>query len=74
MAKREQVPIRTVSYIHVGGELVDTAALTAEQKVFMATKLKERFLNELFIGKAEFRAEGLPHEEKVFPRDGEAAG
>lgn len=47
--------IKAVSYVRVGGELVETSQLTPEQKVELATWLKTTYLNALFAGRAEFR-------------------
>ena len=47
--------IKTVSYVHVGGRLVNTEDLTAEQKKELGTWLRVTYLNALFAGKAKFR-------------------
>ena len=47
--------IKTESFVHVGGELVNTKELTADQKQQLADWLAVTYLNELFRGKAEFR-------------------
>lgn len=47
--------IKVVSYVRVGGELVETSELAPEQKKRLATELKKAYLNHLFAGRAEFR-------------------
>lgn len=59
-AKKEKRKIRTVSYVRVNGELVETSQLTPEQKGRLADWLKVTYLNHLYAGKAEFRIE--PHQ------------
>ena len=49
-----EAKIRTVSYVHVGDQLVNTDDLNADQKRVLATWLKSTYLNALFQGKAEF--------------------
>lgn len=67
MARQTQ-KIRTVSYIHVGDRLVNTDDLNDEQKKYVATILKQRYLNALFRGKAEFGLPAdMPAAEDVFP-------
>ncbi len=46
--------IKTVSYVHIGDELVNTDGLTKVQKTSLATWLKLTYLNNLFMGKAKF--------------------
>ena len=52
MAKKQE--IRTVSFVHIGDELVNTDDLDDEQRRRLATWLKTTYLNTLFQGKAEF--------------------
>lgn len=52
MAKKQE--IRTVSFVHIGDELVNTDDLNDEQRRRLATWLKTTYLNALFRGKAEF--------------------
>lgn len=55
MAKKQE--IRTVSFVHIGDELVDTDELNDDQRRRLATWLKITYLNTLFRGKAEFFAQ-----------------
>lgn len=67
MARQTQ-KIQTVSYIHVGDQLVNTDDLNNEQKKYVATLLNQQFMNALFRGKAEFGLpENMPAREDVFP-------
>ena len=52
MAKKRE--IRTVSFIHIGDELVNTDNLDGGQRRRLAAWLKTTYLNALFQGKAEF--------------------
>lgn len=52
MAKKQK--IKTVSFVHIGDELVNTDDLNDEQRRRLATWLKTTYLNALFRGKAEF--------------------
>lgn len=52
MAKKQE--IRTVSFVHIGDELVNTDDLNDDQRRRLATWLKTTYLNTLFQGKAEF--------------------
>lgn len=52
MARKQE--IRTVSFVHIGDELVNTDDLNEEQRRKLATWLKTTYLNALFRGKAEF--------------------
>lgn len=56
MAKRQE--IRTVSFVHIGDELVNTDDLDDDQRRRLATWLKTTYLNALFQGKAEFFESG----------------
>lgn len=51
MARKQE--IRTVSFVHVGDELVNTDDLNYEQRLKLAEWLKTTYLNTLFKGKAE---------------------
>lgn len=51
---RKQQKIKCISYVRVGGELVETSKLSPEQKERLATWLKVTYLNALFAGRAEF--------------------
>jgi len=50
--------IRTVSFVHIGDELVNTDDLDDEQRRRLATWLKTTYLNTLFKGRAEFYESG----------------
>lgn len=52
MAKRRE--IRTVSFVHMGDQLVNTDNLDDDQRRRLATWLKTTYLNTLFQGKAVF--------------------
>ena len=52
MARKRE--IKTVSFVHIGDELVNTDDLSDEQRRKLATWLKTTYLNTLFMGKAEF--------------------
>jgi len=68
MARKKIEKIRTVSYIHVGDKLVCTDDLTPEQKTYVATVLKTKYLNALFAGRAVFEPKDpLPTAKDVFP-------
>ncbi len=54
--------IKTISYVHIGEELVNTDDLTQAQKSSLATWLKLTYLNNLFMGKAKFRKKNKRHE------------
>ncbi len=68
MAKRTKPgDVVCKSCIHMGNKLVDTDALSPRQRTYVATKLKQAYLNELFAGRAEFFPAGpLPPVEEVF--------
>lgn len=51
---RKQEPIKVVSYVRVGGELVNTEDLSPERKRELATWLTCTYMNHLFAGKATF--------------------
>lgn len=46
--------IKVVSYVRVGEDLVNTEALTPEQKERLAVQLQIGWLNGLFAGQATF--------------------
>jgi len=50
--------IKTVSFVHIGDELVNTDDLNDDQRRRLATWLKTTYLNTLFQGKAEFFESG----------------
>lgn len=52
MAKKQE--IKTVSFVHIGDELVNTDDLDDDQRRRLATWLKTTYLNTLFQGKAKF--------------------
>ena len=52
---RSPQPIKTVSYVHAGGRLVNIDDLSAEQRQKLATWLKTTYLNNLYAGRAVFR-------------------
>lgn len=54
----KQQEIKTISYVHKGGELVCTDDLTPEEKTKVGTWLKSTYLNSLFQGQAVFYPEG----------------
>ncbi len=56
MARKQE--IKTVSFVHIGDELVSTDELDDEQRRKLATWLKTTYLNTLFQGKAEFFESG----------------
>ncbi|HHU05966.1 MAG TPA: hypothetical protein GXZ65_05750 [Clostridiales bacterium] len=63
-----QTKIRTVSYIRAGERLICTDELTPEQKAYVATALKTKYLNALFAGSAVFcPKEPLPPAAELFP-------
>lgn len=51
---RKQEPIKVVSYVRVGDELVNTEDLSPERKRELATWLTCTCMNALFAGKAKF--------------------
>ena len=51
---RRQQKIRAISYVRVGGELVEFSQLSQEQREQAAVTLKCNYLNAMFAGKAEF--------------------
>ena len=55
--------IKTVSYVHVGDQLVNTDDLSREQKKELATWLKVTYLNTLYQGKAVFRVKDAEDEK-----------
>ena len=52
VAKKQE--IKTVTFVHIGDELVNTDNLDDEQRRRLATWLKTTYLNALFQGKVEF--------------------
>lgn len=52
VAKKQEM--KTVSFIHIGGDLVNTDDLDDDQRRRLATWLKTAYLNALFQGRAEF--------------------
>lgn len=52
MARKQE--IKTVSFVHIGDQLVNTDDLNDDQRRKLATWLKTTYLNTLFQGKAEF--------------------
>ena len=52
VAKKQE--IKTVAFVHIGDELVNTDDLDDEQRRRLATWLKTTYLNALFQGKVEF--------------------
>ena len=64
MARKQK--IKTVSFVHIGDQLVNTDDLNDEQRRRLATWLKTTYLNTLFRGKAEFFENN--GEDAVHPR------
>ena len=56
MARKQE--IKTVSFVHIGDELVNTDDLNDDKRRRLATWLKTTYLNTLFQGKAEFFESG----------------
>ena len=56
MARKQE--IKTVSFVHIGDELVNTDDLNDDQRRRLATWLKTTYLNTLFQGKDEFFESG----------------
>ena len=52
MAKKQE--IKTVSFVHIGDELVNTDDVDDEQRSRLAKWLKTKYMNALFRGKGEF--------------------
>ena len=68
MAKRQREPIRVEAYVTVGGVERNVDTLTEEQRRYLGTCLKTRYLNNLFAGRAVFSPrEELPPVGEVFP-------
>jgi len=65
---RQPQKIKVVSYIRIDNRLVNMDDLNELQKQYVATILKQRYMNALFRGKAVF---DLPHDmpaaEDIFP-------
>lgn len=51
---KRDAKIKTVSYVHVGDQLVRFDDLTDDQRQRAATELKFRYLSELYRGQAVF--------------------
>lgn len=49
--------IKTRSWVHYGGELVELSTLPPEERERIGGKLAEAFYNELWSGKAVFHAQ-----------------
>ncbi len=54
---RKTREIKTRSWVHYGGELVELATLPPEERERIGEKLAVDFYNELWRGKAVFTAE-----------------
>ncbi len=52
--------IKTRSWVHVGGELVDVDTLSPEMRQELATRLALTWFNTLYAGKAEFHVADDP--------------
>ena len=66
MARQTQ-KINVVSYIHVGDKLVNTDDLNDVQKQYVATLLRQQYMNALFQGRATFGLpDNMPAAEDVF--------
>lgn len=63
---RQTAKIRTEAFIHIGNQLVSMDLLNEQQRLYVATRLRHMYLNELYIGKAEFGCPDLPPAEEVF--------
>lgn len=57
---REKPMIKTSSWVPRGGEMVELASLSPEEKRAWATGAKKRYMNTMFQGRAVFWAEGEP--------------
>lgn len=62
MGKQE---IKTVSFVHAGDRLADTAELTEEESARLGTWLKAVCLNDMFQGRAVFHGAGDFCQEKL---------
>lgn len=72
---RKQQPIKVISYVHVGDQLVNTEDLDPERKRQLATWIKCTYLNTLFAGKAKFRpAEEGDKEKCLSEKTGQRPG
>lgn len=58
---RKEIKIKTVSYVHVGGRLVETSELSPEQRQRLAYWLNCTAPNAVYAGRL-----------KVYPTDGES--
>lgn len=56
--------IKTVSFVHTGSRLADTAGLTEEERARLGTWLKAACLNDMFRGQAVFHGIGDFYLEK----------
>ena len=58
--KREECKIKVITYVYVGSKdnKVPFSELTPEQKAEAATQIKQRYLNNLFAGRAVFYRQG----------------
>lgn len=54
MAKRKYPPIKTVAYVHVGDQLVDTRDLNPEQKKKLGDWILMTWMQNLYRGEAVF--------------------
>ena len=51
---RKQPEIKVVAYVHVGDQLVNVDDLSKEMRTELGTRIKVKYLNELFRGQARF--------------------
>ena len=58
--KREERKIKVITYVYVGDKdnKVPFSELTLEQKAEAATQIKQKYLNNLFAGRAVFYRKG----------------
>lgn len=55
MPKKFEITVR--SWVHKGDKLVSVDTLSPDERVELATQLKVKWLNSLYVGKATFNAE-----------------
>ena len=65
MAKQQE-PIRTEAFVHIGDRTVNIETLTPEQRSYVGAQLLSTMLNAGNEGKAVFAVEGLPERDLIF--------